>query len=89
MWLRQRKLPPRDPNVIYPSERERAAEGARDYRVFYGPGQTRHPHLSWILVVREVGADEGRRLETHIHHGAYRTDYEAKRAAVQWGAPPE
>ena len=34
--------------------------------------------------VKGVGADG---VEAHIHHGAYRSDYEAKRAAVQWDGP--
>ena len=73
-----------DSTAIYPSERERTVKGALEYRVFYGLGQTRHPDLPWIFIIREVGADG---VEAHIHHGAYRTDYEAKRAVVQWDGP--
>jgi hypothetical protein len=41
--------------------------------------------LPWILVVREVGEDSA---HAHIHHGTYRTDDDAKRAAKQWEGPP-
>ncbi len=74
-----------DPNATYPFERHRAIRGRREYRVCYGRGSTRHPDLPWILVVREIGEDG---VLAHIHHGAYRTDHEAKLGAVQWDGPP-
>lgn len=73
-----------DPNATYPFERFRAVRGRHEYRVFHGPDAASDV-LPWILVVREVGEDG---VLAHIHHGTYRTENEAKRAAGQWGPSP-
>src|SRR4051794_34479496 len=75
-----------DPNATYPFERYRAIRGRREYRVYYGPEATRQPALPWILVVREIAEDD---VLVHIHHGAYRTDHEARQGAAQWNGPPQ
>jgi hypothetical protein len=66
-----------------PFERYRAVRGRLEYRVFHGP-EAASDFLPWILVVREVGKNG---VLARIHHGTYRTDYEARRAAVQWEGP--
>jgi len=73
-----------DPEATYPFERYKAVSGNREYRIFYTPEASQV--LPWILVVREKVREDG--VHVHIHHGTYRTDVEAKRAAEQWDGPP-
>lgn len=72
-----------DENATYPFERYRAVSGKREYRIFRDPEERKI--LPWILVVREAGEDSA---HAHIHHGTYRADDDAKRAAEQWEGPP-
>jgi hypothetical protein len=62
-----------------------SVSGKHEYRAFHDPTGAASQDLPWILVVREV--PEGG-VSTHVHHGAYRTVYEAKQAAEQWQGPP-
>jgi hypothetical protein len=69
--------------ATYPFDRYRAVGGKRQYRIFRDPEARKV--LPWTLTVRDLGDDD---VYVHIHHGTYRTDDDAKRAAEQWEGPP-